>query len=65
MLTPATRWEALITTGWSIRQVAHRLRRDERSVRRWLDGVCEPPPGVDDWLARAAAFVIANPPPKL
>lgn len=54
--------DALHTLGWSREHLAGRLGCDPRLVHRWVrEGTT--PPAVAVWLAAAAAWLDANPPP--
>lgn len=63
-MTPPDRLRlALATIRWSQRTLAAALRRDEKQVRRWLEGAYQPPDDVLAWLDTLAAFHAAHPPP--
>lgn len=61
-MTPATLRACLASLRWTQRGLAAALGVQERQVRRWATGA-RVPPAVADWLARAAAWHEANPPP--
>lgn len=48
---------AIEASGLSARRFAREILagRDERTVRRWLSGEVEMPPGVAEWVASLAA----------
>ena len=55
--------QVLADLGWSSQELARRLNIAERSVRRWLSGQQEVPPGIETWLEAMAALMRSGPPP--
>lgn len=62
-MTSSNLTECLRALRWSQRGLASLLRKDERAIRRWVDGSQAIPSDVLAWLRRLAEFHIANPPP--
>lgn len=50
--------------GWSARQLADRLRVNERGVWRWMNGQNETPERILSWLKVLAEFHKAHPLPE-
>ncbi len=64
-MTPTERREALALLHWTQRGLAAVLGYSEGNVRRWFrDPNAIAPAEVDEWLARIARSMLANPPPK-
>lgn len=61
-MSPSDLRACLASLHWTQRGLAAALGVQERQVRRWAAGARVPEP-VADWLARAAAWHEANPPP--
>jgi transcriptional regulator with XRE-family HTH domain len=62
-MTSETLRASLAALRWSQRGLAKALGVQERQVRRWAAGATIPP-AIAEWLARAAAWHLANPPPS-
>lgn len=56
-MTPVERRAAIDAIGWSVREVARRAGKAERTVRGWLLGEFQAPPEVDEWLKQTAVAV--------
>ena len=62
-MTPSIRQACLALLRWSQRGLAEALGYDESTVRVWMRGGGKPPPEVDAWLEKLAAFHERHPPP--
>lgn len=63
-MTPAEFRAALAAIGWSQRQLAAATGWSLGAVRNWADGKARVPPPVAGWLARQAARLAQDPPPR-
>lgn len=62
-MTPNRFRECLTLIGWSGHELARRLDKDERQIRRWASGAYAIPQPIADWLEKRARFHERNPPP--
>lgn len=62
-MTPDRLRSCLTALHWSQRGLAEILRRDERQIRRWIEGRYDMPQNEASWLERRARAMEADPPP--
>lgn len=62
-MTPTRLRACLGTIGWSQRELARRIRYDERQVRRWASGA-KIPTEVAAWIEAVAALLSNAPTPR-
>jgi hypothetical protein len=53
----------LAILGWSVSELARRIKEHRNTIQRWLDGKAAIDPTVAAWLEKLAAFHVANPSP--
>lgn len=63
-MTPTRLRECLHALDWSQRGLAAIVHYNERQARRWASGDSPIPHEIADWLERAEAWMLANPPPR-
>jgi ribosome-binding protein aMBF1 (putative translation factor) len=62
-MTPTELKDCLSIINWSQRQLARLIKRDERTVRRFVNGALQLPNKQIIWLRKLAEFHAQNPPP--
>jgi transcriptional regulator with XRE-family HTH domain len=62
-VTPAEFSAALVSIGWSQRQLAGRLKCDQKMASRWSSGAAAVPPSIATWLTQLATAHRLYPPP--
>ena len=64
-MNPTRLRECLDAIGWSQRQLARVLGRQEGTVRQWARGAVQIPDDVAGWLERIAKAHFLYPPPSV
>lgn len=62
-MTPTRLRECIDALGWSQRNLARLINRQEGTVRQWARGIVETPEEVAVWLETLTACHNQNPPP--
>jgi transcriptional regulator with XRE-family HTH domain len=62
-MTPVAYRAALVTLGWSQRELASRLGVSHNTTYRYAKGERQIPPGIALWLESLARLVASHPPP--
>lgn len=64
-MTPRAFIAARTRLGWSRHRLATAIGTDEKQIRRWEAASHLIPADLEAWLAKATAWLRANPPPKI
>lgn len=62
-MTPTRLSECIRILGWTNREVARQLSRQEAAIRQYLSGKARIPDADAAWLEKLARFHERNPPP--